>query len=172
MVFEVKGAYVKPDRGEVTMTVAGTSVVQTTIGRQQWVNAAGTLRGPTNLTSPTASDYSFIASFWDADAALSLRDFSCGSSRENVNGVSTRKCSADRATIDRLNREGKLFSAGPLDVRQFASATAEIWVNDDGKVIRFRADLAGTDSSNRNVVFKMAVDITNINASITINPPP
>jgi len=171
MVFEVKGAYVKPDRGEVTMTVAGNSVVLTTIGRQQWTNAAGTLRGPANLNSPAASDYSFIASFWDADAGPSLRDFTCGSSRETVNAVSTRKCSADRATIDRLNREGKLFSSGPLDVRQFTTATAEIWVNDDGKVIRLRTDLTGMDSSNRAVVFKMQVDITNINASITINQP-
>lgn len=171
LVMEIKGAYVKPDRGTSTTSYGGTQLESVTIGRQQWRNVGGQFQAPTNLSSPDEEDYSFVASFWDNSADDFLKDFSCGSSRETVNGVSTRKCTADRATIDRLNREGKLFSAGGLDVPQFSSASAEIWTTDDGRVIRFRSNMAGKERSNREVTLKIEVDITEINASITINPP-
>jgi hypothetical protein len=169
LVFDVKGSYVKPDRGEATINLSGVNVTRVTIGRQQWTGVGGLVQGPANV-SPSEEDYSFIASFWDESPANTLQSFTCNT-RETVNGIATRKCTADRAVIERLNQQGDLFSAGFLDLRSFTSGTAEIWVTDNDKVIRFRTDLAGTDSSNRNVVMKMDVDILDINTNITINPP-
>ncbi len=171
LVFEAKGAYLKPDRGEVTVTFGSANVTIVAIGRQQWTRVDGVLAAPRQLTSPGEDDYSYIADFWDTSASEALKDFSCSSSRETVNGVSTRKCTADRATVERLNREGKLFTTGVLDLKQYTAGTAELWVADGDKVIRFRANLAGKDSSNRDVAFKMEVDISDINARFTIDPP-
>ena len=171
LAFEVKGAYVKPDRGEATIAFGGLTVTKVVIGRQQWINLGGILQAPTQVTSPGDDDYSFVAAFWDSSATEALKDFSCSSSRETVNGVSTRKCTADRATVERLNKEGKLFTTGDLDIKEFSAGSAELWVADGDKVIRFRANLAGKDTANRNVAFKMEVDITDINARITIDPP-
>ena len=78
---------------------------------------------------------------------------------------------AHRATVERLNRDGKLFTTGVLDLKEFSAGSAELWVADGDKVIRFRSNLAGKDSSDRNVVIKMEVDISDINATFTIDPP-
>ena len=146
-------------------------MTRTVIGRQQWTRTGGVLQGPAQITASGDDDYSFVAAFWDSSATEALKDFSCSSSRETVNGVSTRKCTADRATVERLNRDGKLFTTGVLDLKEFSAGSAELWVADGDKVIRFRSNLAGKDSSDRNVVIKMEVDISDINATFTIDPP-
>jgi hypothetical protein len=169
--FEAKGSYIKPDKGEATLSFAGTSVTRVVIGRQQWTTIGGVTQGPAQISSTNDETYSFVASFWDSSATEALKDFTCGSGRENVNGVSTRKCTAEKSTIQRLNQEGKLFTTGQLDLKEFSNGSAEIWVAEGDKVIRFRANIAGKDSSNRNVVFKMEVDISDINGSFSINPP-
>ena len=171
LVFEAKGSYVKPDRGEATVTFFGVAETKVVIGRQQWISSGGVFRAPVPITSSRDEEYSIVAAFWDSSATEALKDFSCSSSRETVNGVSTRKCTADRATVERLNKEGKLFTTGVLDLKEVSSGSAELWVADGDKVIRFRANLAGKDTANRNVAFKMEVDITDINARITIDPP-
>ncbi len=171
LAFVVEGSYVNPDRGEATISLGDTTLIQVVIGSDVWINLGDGFDGPSQLSSSGDSDYSFVANFWDTSATESLKDFKCSSDHENVNGVSTRKCTADRATVERLNQEGKLFTTGVLDLQEFTSASAEIWVTDEDKVIRFQASLAGTDSSDRKVVFKMEVDISDINASFTIDPP-
>jgi hypothetical protein len=169
--FEAKGSYIKPDKGEATMSFAGNSVTRVVIGRQQWTTVGGVTQGPTQISSTNEETYSVVASFWDSSATEALKDFTCGSGRETVNGVSTRKCTAEKSTIQRLNNEGKLFTTGELDLKEFSNGSAEIWVAEGDKVIRFRASIAGKDSSNRNVTFKMEVDISDINGSFSINPP-
>jgi hypothetical protein len=171
LVFDVKGSYVKPDRGEATIAYGGVTVTRVVIGRQQWTRTNGALSGPAQITSSGDDDYSFVSAFWDSSATEALKDFSCSSSRETVNGVSTRKCTADRATVERLNKEGKLFTTGVLDLKSFSAGSAELWVADGDKVIRFRANVAGKDSSNRDVAFKMEVNISDINARFTIDQP-
>jgi hypothetical protein len=52
-----------------------------------------------------------------------------------------------------------------------SQASVDFWFSEGDKVIRFRASLAGTDASGRDVVFKMEADITDINAGFSIDPP-
>jgi hypothetical protein len=140
-----------------------------TLARQQWLIVNGVARPPTNLLAPTEEDYSYVTFAWDDDEWL--KDYTCATSRETVNGFSTRKCSADRPTIERLNREGELFSGISLDIQQFTTATAELWIMDNNKPVRARLNLAGTDSARRNFALKLELDLTDINATLTINPP-
>ena len=171
LVFEAKGSYVKPDRGEATLSFGGITVTKVVIGRQLWTNFGGVVQAPTQVASPRDGDYSFVAAFWDTSVTESLKDFSCSSSRDTVNGVRARMCAANRVTVERLNKEGKLFTTGVLELKEFSAGSAELWVADGDKVIRFRANLAGKDSANRDVALKVDVDITDINARITIDPP-
>jgi hypothetical protein len=171
LTFEIKGSYVKPDKGEFTIAYGGASESYVSIGRQGWVQTRGVWSMPAAIT-PDPSQYSFIAYFWDASPIEAISGLTCGSGREMINGVPTRKCSADKATLERLNASGDLFTFGALDVRSFTTATLEIWLLDNDRVIRLRSNLAGPDSINRNVVFKMELDISDINATnIAINPP-
>jgi hypothetical protein len=171
LAFVVEGSYVNPDRGEATISFGGASFTQIVIGSEVWQDLGGGFQGPADLIASGDEDYSFVAAFWNSDATTALEDFTCGDDTETVNGISTRKCTADHETVERLNQEGKLFTTGVLDLEEFDTAKADLWVTSADKVIRFRAEVAGTDPSGRDVDFKMAVDITEINATFTIDPP-
>ena len=171
LAFVVEGSYVNPDRGEATISFGDTSLTQIVIGSEVWQDVGDGFKGPADLAASGDADYSFVAAFWDSDATIALEDFSCGNDTVTINGVSTRKCSADSETVERLNQEGKLFTTGILDLEEFETATAELWVTSADKVIRFRAEVAGTDPSGRDVDLKMSVDITDINATFTIDAP-
>jgi hypothetical protein len=167
LVFEVRGSYVKPDRGEATISFSGIQANIVTIGRQQWQTIGGLVQGPTSLTSVTEEDYALVATFWDDSPTVD--QFSCAT-RETVNGVSTRKCTADRSAIERASLTQDLL--GGLALQSLTRGTAEIWLTDANKVIRLRLDLAGKDTSNRDVALKMDIDIMDFNATnIAINPP-
>jgi hypothetical protein len=169
LLFEVRGSYVRPDRGEYTISLAGQTVRRVTIGTRQWLIVNGVGREPTTLGAPSETDYSYLAFAWDDDSWL--EDYNCSSSRETVNGLPTRKCSADRTTLDRLNRAGELFSGLSVPIQQLTTATADLWVTDNNKPVRASLSLTGADSAGRNITFKLEINITDINASLTINPP-
>ena len=171
LAFIVEGSYVNPDRGEATITIGDESLHKIVIGDEVWDDVGDGFEGPKQLISGGETDYSFVANFWDSDSSDVLADLSCDSGVETVNGVPTRRCSAESETIERLNQEGLLFTSGIRDLEEFTEASAEFWFSQGDKVIRFRASLAGTDSSGREVVFKMEADITDINAGFSIDPP-
>lgn len=161
---EMKGAYVKPDRGEYTITIGGQVLTTTTtIARQQWAAFAGITAPPTTLTNPTHSDYSLLADFWDD--TLNIGDFTCASGRETVNGVSTRKCTAKEA----FAREA-LGGIDQLTLGTVSRASAEVWISDNGYPVKSLVEIGGT-SSGTSYTMKVEVNVTDINSNITINQP-
>jgi hypothetical protein len=171
LAFIVEGSYVNPDRGEATITIGDESLHKIVIGEEVWDDIGNGFEGPKQLISGGETDYSFVANFWDSDSSDVLADLTCDSGIETVNGVPTRRCSASDETIARLNQEGKLPTSGIVDLDEFSEASVDLWLSEGDKVIRFRASLAGTDPSGRDVVFKMEADITDINAGFSIDPP-
>ncbi|HXH22464.1 MAG TPA: hypothetical protein VNN10_10565 [Dehalococcoidia bacterium] len=162
--FEVEGVYVKPERGQQTIKLGALTVVQTTIGRQQWTSFSGILSGPSG-SSGSLEDYSLVASLWDENFLDVAPPFTCVGGRENVNGVATRKCGIDAQTFNALSG-----FIGPFldssEISRLDRFSFEIWVAEAGEYpVRIRLEMAGKDASNRDFSMRMDVDITDVNSS-------
>ena len=168
---EVTGAYVKPDRAEMTISVGGISVALTSIGQQEWVSIGGLVQGPMPISSAAAGDISIAVAFWDDGFLNSAGNFVCTGDRENVNGVSTRKCSIDKETFDQLRQLGGVFGDEESGIRDLTTFALELWVADAGYAVRVRAEMAGKDTGDNDFSLKVELDVTDVNANIEISPP-
>jgi len=166
VTFEVKGAYVKPDKGQMTITIGSFIVSQTIIGRQEWTSFGGITQGP-SPTNPDPSDLSFVVSLWDEGLSDAVASFSCSSSRETVNSVATRKCGMDQSSFDVLrDLLGGFLGGAESDIKELTRFSLEAWIAESGGYpVRLRIDMAGKDSANQSFSLTVSVDITDVNST-------
>jgi hypothetical protein len=169
-VLEVTGSYIKPDKAQTSIKVAGFETSTTVIGNQQWNTFGGQTQGPNPATASDLADANFLMGFWQGDDLSSnIKDFKC-SGKENVNGVSAQKCSADKATLDKMAKDDPEFLQG-INATSLSDAQIDIWLADAGYPVRMRMDVSGKDTANKDFNFKVEMDVTDINGSFQIAPP-
>lgn len=168
--FEIAGSYIKPDKAQTTMKIAGLETSVTIIGNQQWTSFMGQTIGPSPATATDITDANFLADFWtDDDLGDAIKDFKCGN-KENVNGVSATKCSLDKAGFEKLAKEDPDFMSG-IDVSSLTRATIDVWVADANFPVRMRMDVAGKETSGAAFDFKVEMEVTDVNANFQISAP-
>ncbi len=172
VVMEVKGAFVKPDRAQETISIGGLTVTSTTIGGQQWSTLGTIISGPKTKT-PSPNELSFVGPLWDDSFINLVSTFGCSTTLEQVNGVKARKCGFDRATFDQIKDFVNASLGANADYKSFSTFAIEAWLADpDGYPVRFSVDLAGKDSKDLDFQMKLTFDITDVNSSsIKIDPP-
>jgi hypothetical protein len=170
VVLEVSGAYIKPDKAQTSIKVAGFETSTTVIGNQQWSSFGGMVQGPTPATASDVEDANFLLGFWEGeDITDNIKDFKCGG-KENVNGVSAVKCTADKALIDKMAREDPSILSD-LDASSLSNANIDLWLADAGYPVRMRMDVAGKDLANKDFSFKVEMDVTEVNGNFQITAP-
>ncbi len=169
-VVEVSGAYIKPDRAQTSIKVAGLEISTVVIGSQQWNTFAGQTQGPTSAAASDLEDANFLLGFWEGDdLSASIKDFKCGG-KETVNGVSAKKCTADKATLEKLSKENSDFLAG-INASSLSNAQVDVWLTDADYPVRMRMDVSGKDTANKDFNFKVEMDVTDINGNFQITAP-
>lgn len=170
VVMEISGAYIKPDKAQTSIKIAGFETSTVVIGNQQWATFAGQTIGPQPATAADLADANFLEGFWEGEELTqNIKDFNC-SGKENVNGVSATKCTADKAVIDRMTQADPSLLAN-LDATSLSRAQIDIWIADAGYPVRMRMDIAGKDTANKDFPFKVEMDLTDINGNFQITPP-
>jgi hypothetical protein len=177
--FDATVVYVKPDKSVVSVQLGNDIFSQTTIGRQQWVTLGGLSTGPNTVSQQSPSDLSLCSAFWDDGFAGAASSFTCTGRPEKVNGISTLKCSITKESFEQMRQAlGGVLSASESGIKDLSRFTMDIWVADgSGKVpgglpVRFQADMAGTDDSNKSFSLKISMDVSNINDSkLTVAAP-
>ena len=171
VTFEVSGTYVKPDRGQQTFKIAGLTVTQTTIGRQQWTSVAGIQSGPDSVLG-SLDDYSLAASLWEENFLDDPPDFNC-TGRESVDGVPSRKCGIDAQTFDAIGGFIRPF-LDSSEVSSLSKFSFEIWLAETGNYpVRIRLEMTGKDASAKDFNVRLDMDVTNVNSSSNrVDQPP
>jgi hypothetical protein len=170
VALEVSGAFIKPDKAQTSIKVAGFSTSTVIIGNQQWTTFAGQTQGPLPATQSDVNDANFLTGFWEGESlANNLKEFKCGG-KENVNGVSAQKCTADKATLERIAKDQPDFLEG-INASSLGNANIDIWLADAGYPVRMRMDVSGKDTSNKDFSFKVEMDVTEINGGFKIEAP-
>ena len=170
VVLEVTGSFIKPDKAQTAIKVAGFETSTTVIGNQQWTTFGGQTIGPQPATASDLADANFLQGFWEGEEITdNIKDFKCGD-KENVNGVSATKCTADKAVIDRMAREDPSLLSD-LDASSLSNAQIDVWLTDAGYPVRMRMDVAGKDTANEDFSFKVEMDVTDINGNFQISAP-
>jgi hypothetical protein len=167
---EVNGSFIKPDKAQTSIKVAGFETSTTVIGNQQWNTFAGQTQGPLAATASDLADANFLLGFWEGgDISENVKDFKCGG-KENVNGVSAQKCSADKATLDKVAQDSPDFLSS-INASSLSNAQIDIWLADAGYPVRMRMDVSGKDTANKDFNFKVEMDVTDINGNFQISAP-
>ena len=172
VTFNVDGAFVKPDKATWKIKVGSFEVAQTVIGKQEWVTFGGQTMGPQPATSLDPSDLSLAAAMWDQSnlpADLNSK-MSCASGKENVNGVSTRKCDLDKAALSSMQKDLQGFFED-VSLKDLSAFTMSLWLADQGYPVKLNVDMAGKDASARDYAMKVQMDLTDVNKSIDIQAP-
>lgn len=169
LVFEVSGAYIKPDKAQTAIKFGTLTTSSTVIGNQQWSSFGGQTLGPLPATAADVANANFLNDFWTDDGiGASLKDFKCGS-KESVNGVSAVKCSLDKAGFEKLSKNSGVLTG--LEGSTYTTASIEVWIADAGYPVRMRMDVAGKDASKADFSFKVELDVTDINGNFQITAP-
>jgi hypothetical protein len=170
--FDATVIYVKPDKSQVTIRLGNDSFSQTTVGKQQWAMLGGLTVGPNSVGTQSPSDLSLCTAFWDDGFADAATSFQCTGKTEKVNGLPTLKCSIDKAAFDQIKQAlGGVLGDTESGIRDLSRFVMDIWVTDgSGKIpgglpVRFQADMAGKDTSNKDFALKINMDLSNINDS-------
>jgi hypothetical protein len=170
VVIEFNGAYIKPDKAQVAIKVGNFETSTTVIGTQQWNTFAGQTQGPLPATQSDLEDANFLLGFWqDDDISQNIDDFKC-SGKENVNGVSAQKCSADKSTLEKVAKDNPEFLSS-INASSLSNAQIDVWLADGNYPVRMRMDVSGKDTENKDFNFKVDMDVTDINGNFQITAP-
>jgi hypothetical protein len=165
----VRGAYVSPDKAEVSYNISGVGEIAiTVIGRDQWVKFGDLISGPTPFQG-SVSDLNLVLSFWDEGFLPEAGGVSCsGERRDTINGVNARRCEISQATFEQLS---SLFGGSPEE-GQIRNLSFEAWLHEtDGWPVRLRTQVAGTDETGQPFDVRVEMDITDAGRPIDIRPP-
>jgi hypothetical protein len=164
---EAAGAYVAPDRAQVSATLGGQQFDYVKIGDESWQNfgngwqegdfASGLFQiepGPTSVFADLLPQ--------EALDVASTR-------REKVNGVDATRYSFDKDALSQVATEmgHKMSSFSDTD-----SVDVNIWLSDDGVPVKLTLDISGTNDSGQKVSLSAELNVTDINSgSVQIERP-
>ena len=164
---KIKGAYVRPDQTEVTMTMFGQEMGYVQIGTKAWEKTGGSWQ------ATTASDSGFDFSsptemFSDLLPTEVLKG--AKTSKEKVNGVNTTHYAFDKKAIEKLLAE--VPDASGVEFKDISEANLDVWLTDEGIPVRLQMVLNGKDAQGQKMGIRLEMNITDINSSaIKIKPP-
>lgn len=164
----IQGAYVRPDRSQVTMKVAGEDITVITIGDKEWTRK-GTLPWAASAVTPGSSVAFSPDDLCELTRALLLVEGLTGEP-ETVDSVKTRHYRADNAALSAL---ANLFGDAAELVDPPQSFTTDIWLAEEGQwPLRLNLEAADKDNQGRDVRVAMAMELKDVNSSdIKIEPP-
>jgi len=98
-----------------------------------------------------------------------ISGFKCGN-KENVNGVSATKCTADKSVLDQMVREDPsvLQRFGATSLSHFQM---DIWFADEGYPVKMFQYYKGKDRKNEDFWYMVELDVTEINSNFQISAP-
>ena len=163
---KVKGAYIRPDQTEVTMTMFGQEMGYVQIGTKAWEKSGG------SWTVTTPSDSSFdISSITDMSSDLPTDALKgAKTSKEKVNGVNTTHYAFDKKAMEKLLAEVPNDSG--VEFKDISEASLNLWMTDEGIPVRLQMVLNGKDAQGQKMGIRLDMNITDINSSsIKIKPP-
>jgi hypothetical protein len=166
-VLQIRGAYVSPDKAELFYSVTGLDeeVGIVVIGAQQWVKFGQLVTGPTPFDGPI-SDLNLAVSF--GDQGLLSNELSCHEGTETINGIAARRCDVSQSGLEDLTSA----LGATEDIGQVTSRSGQVWLHEnDNWPVRLQADIAGTDETGEPFEAKFSMDVTEVGASIDIQPP-
>jgi len=166
---KIKGAYVRPDQTEVTMTMFGQEMSYVQIGSKAWEKTGGSWEATTasdsgfDFSSPTEMFSDLLPT--DIDALKGAK-----TSKEKVNGVNTTHYAFDKKSIEKLLAE--VPDASGADFKDISEANLDVWLTDEGIPVRLQMVLNGKDAQGQKMGVRLEMNITDINSSsIKIKPP-
>ncbi len=157
--FHSEGAFRAPGDVDLKLTYAGRDSRFVQVGKQAWVNEAGSWR------TMAPQDLGGAASLLDTmDGVLPAEPLSGAKTKlENVNGVRALHYSFDRAALSRLAIAGEEATG---------DATLDVWLNEDGVPVKLLLVAAGGEDPERKVTLRMELNLRNLNdKSIEIKAP-
>jgi hypothetical protein len=167
--FNVRGAWIKPDKAQLEINLSGLELKQTVIGNQQWTTIAGMTQGPEPAQGP-ASELALAPVFVeDSNLLENLNEMDC-SGTETVNNVSTIVCQADLEDYEALSGDvgGFLDESG---IRDLDSFNLKVWVaRDGGYPVRMELDMEGTDTTGGDFTMAVRLNVTDVNRVNEIMP--
>ena len=167
--YDITGAYIKPDKAQMQLTTGGLSVRQTVLGSQSWTTVGGVTTGPIEA-SPGAADDLGLTGFFDVgDIFRDVQGFDCSGS-QNVNGIDTTVCSADKSDYDQMAASiaGLLDDTGVESVKDFG---LQVYVaKTGGYVVKTDMTWSGIGSDNKDFSLAIHLNVTDINQVTEIKP--
>ena len=167
--FNVKGAWIKPDKAQLEINLSGLDLKQTVIGNQQWTTIAGMTQGPERAEAP-ASELALAPVFVeDSNLMENLDQLDCGGS-ETVNGINSVVCEAGLEDFEALSGDvsGFLDDSG---IRELDRFNMKIWVaRDGGYPVRMDLDMEGTDTTGGDFTMVVRLSVSDVNKVGEITP--
>jgi hypothetical protein len=167
--YTFNGAWIKPDKAQLEVNLAGQSFKQTIIGDQQWLTIAGVAQGPLPATD-SAESLSFTDDFFDKPVLEEItRTFDC-SQAENVNGVDAVKCVGDLDDYNQLDANfNYLLSDG--SVKEVNAFNGTVWIaRNGGFVVKTNIQVGGKTNDDRDFAFTLTQSVSDIGQVDTITP--
>jgi hypothetical protein len=167
--YDLTGAYIKPDKAQMELTTSGLSVRQTVLGPQAWTTVGGVTTGPIEAGAGAADDLGLSGFFDVGDVFRDVQGFDCSGS-QNVNGVDTTLCSADKNDYDKMAASvaGLLDNTGVESVKDFG---LQVYIaKDGGYVVKTDMTWSGIGSDNKDFSLAIHLNVTDINQVTDIQP--
>jgi len=168
---KMEGAYIKPDRSSMVMTVGGhefSSFIQ--IGSQSWMKVAGL----TDWTEQSSEESEFMFSPLDlcesAEESLSTSLSQLEGKKETVNGIKAIHYHIDKADLTFL--QGLLGDTEDLGELP-DEFNMDVWLAEDGDwPVRMTFKASGEDDNGEALSFDISIEFKDFNdSSIEIEPP-
>jgi hypothetical protein len=168
---KMEGAYIKPDRSSMVMTVGGhefSSFIQ--IGSQSWMKVAGL----TDWTEQSSEESEFMFSPLDlcesAEESLSTSLSQLEGKKETVNGIKAIHYHIDKADLTFL--QGLLGDTEDLGELP-DEFNMDVWLAEDGDwPVRMTFKASGEDDNGEALSFDISIEFKDFNdSSIKIEPP-
>ena len=165
---KIDGAYIKPDRSQISMKIAGEDLSVITIGDREWTKIGNLpwTESPTPPESSTAFAPSDLCDLTASELSLEGLDWTA----ETVNGIQTRYYHVDNASLSAL---AQLFGSEE-DLQDLPeSFTMDVWLAEDGQwPVRMSIEASDKDEQGRDIYIAMSMELTDVNSpDVTIEPP-
>ncbi len=167
--YDIKGAYIQPDKAQMELDTGGVSLKQTVVGTQEWTTVGGVTQGPTEVGTNAVSDLGLPGFFDVGDVFRDVQGFDCSGS-QNVNGVDATVCSADKSDYDQMAAgiAGLLDNTGVETVNDFS---LKVYVaKDGGYVVKTDMTMSGVGTDNKDFSLGIHLNVTDINNVSDISP--
>ncbi len=156
-----EGAFVSPDKADITLKVAGQDVGFISIGDKSWFKFGSTWQATDpsdSLTGSSGSSGSPTDLFKDALPSDVLTG--AKTSQETVNGVKTTHYAFDKDALQKLTKDRAKTRS---DFATVDKANMDVWMNSDDMPVKMAFSVNGKDDSGQKVSLDLQINIKNIN---------